>query len=267
MPETALIETDSFTAEAHLLGERFDLRSIAKEDLIGTLPYTLKLRDGGVAVLYKYGVVVYFNTTEGIKAELADTLLSFTQKPIEFPISEKLRLRVQKDKEPQRDTFTDTTLVLVDISLERLQVIADVLAKSVMLDAYETRISAHFERIEPIALRLEDGRYGGMRAKEALNHIGRALISEHQMVGRVQISEKPEVLWDRPDLERLYALLSDEFEIAERYTALERKLGLISRTAETLLELIQAKHSYRLEWYIIILIGVEIIISLYELFH
>ena len=35
---------------------------------------------------------------------------------------------------------------------------------------------------------------------------------------------------------------------------------------ETQLQLLQAKHSLRVEWYIVILIVVEILLTLYELF-
>jgi len=47
--------------------------------------------------------------------------------------------------------------------------------------------------------------------------------------------------------------------------ALERKLDLISRTAETLLGLLQDKRTLRVEWYIVILIVVEIVLYVYEL--
>jgi uncharacterized Rmd1/YagE family protein len=45
-----------------------------------------------------------------------------------------------------------------------------------------------------------------------------------------------------------------------------RKIDLISRTAQTLLQLQQGRHSLRLELYIVILIVVEILLTLYELF-
>jgi uncharacterized Rmd1/YagE family protein len=47
---------------------------------------------------------------------------------------------------------------------------------------------------------------------------------------------------------------------------LECKLNLISTTAQTLLELVQAQRTLRVEWYIVILIVVEIGLTLYELF-
>ena len=40
------------------------------------------------------------------------------------------------------------------------------------------------------------------------------------MVGRAEIGDKPELLWEHPELERLYALLETEFEIRERLAAL-----------------------------------------------
>jgi uncharacterized Rmd1/YagE family protein len=83
------------------------------------------------------------------------------------------------------------------------------------------------------------------------------------MVGRVEIGENPEILWDRPELERLYMRLIDEYELRERHRAIERKLELISRTAETALELLHNKRSLRVEWYIVILILVEIVLFLY----
>ncbi len=86
------------------------------------------------------------------------------------------------------------------------------------------------------------------------------------MVARVEVSEKPEILWDHPELERIYLRLQDEYEVRERHLALERKLDLIARTVETLLDLLQHDRSLRVEWYIVILIVVEIFLTLYAMF-
>ena len=67
-------------------------------------------------------------------------------------------------------------------------------------------------------------------------------------------------------MEGLFGRLQDEYEIIERHAALERKLNLISSTVQTLLEMLGSRHSLRVEWYIVILIVVEILLTLYELF-
>ena len=86
------------------------------------------------------------------------------------------------------------------------------------------------------------------------------------MVGQVEVVDKPELLWEHPELERLYLRLEDEFEIRERHAALQRKFELVSRTAQTALEVLRNRQNLRVEWYIVILIVVEILLPLYQLF-
>jgi uncharacterized Rmd1/YagE family protein len=88
---------------------------------------------------------------------------------------------------------------------------------------------------------------------------------QHRVSGRVAVAEKPDVVWDRPDLERLYARLQDEYELQERADALARKLAVISDMAEVLTDIIDTKRSLRLELIIVLLILFEIAITAYEL--
>lgn len=117
-----------------------------------------------------------------------------------------------------------------------------------------------------MATNLEESGVIKGQASTLLKHIGATLRIEHMMVGRVEVAEKPELLWDRPELEGLFIRMEDEFEIKERHAALERKMNVISRTTETLLELLQSRHTMRVEWYIVALIVVEVLLSLYEMF-
>ena len=63
-----------------------------------------------------------------------------------------------------------------------------------------------------------------------------------------------------------YARLSDEYELPERDMAVDRKLALVGDTTRTVLELVQDQRTVRLELYIIGLIAIEILLSIYELF-
>jgi uncharacterized Rmd1/YagE family protein len=47
--------------------------------------------------------------------------------------------------------------------------------------------------------------------------------------------------------------------------ALERKLDLVSHTAQTVLEVLQNRRSLRLEWYVVLLILVEIFLSVVQI--
>ena len=76
------------------------------------------------------------------------------------------------------------------------------------------------------------------------------------------MDEKPDVLWDHPELERLWAKLVDEYDLPARVRAVGRKLSVIRETAETVTDLIATRTSHRLEILIIILIAMEIVLAL-----
>ena len=139
------------------------------------------------------------------------------------------------------------------------------LAKSLVLSHYEMRIADIFDRIEPLAATLREKGRPGATGKELLRHIGDVLLMQQKMVGRAESSEKPELLWEHPELERLYMRLADEYELRERDRALDRKLDIVSRTVETLLGLVQTRSSMRVEWYIVLLIIAELLLTTYPL--
>jgi required for meiotic nuclear division protein 1 len=59
--------------------------------------------------------------------------------------------------------------------------------------------------------------------------------------------------------------LAEEYELRDRGRALDRKLEIVSRTVETLLSLVQTRSSMRVEWYIVLLIIAELLLTTYPL--
>jgi uncharacterized Rmd1/YagE family protein len=130
----------------------------------------------------------------------------------------------------------------------------------------EREVATVFEVIEPFARELAT--HGRTRRNRTgiLKLIGNALLVQHRVSGRVAVAEKPDALWDRPDLERLYARLEDEYELKERVDALNRKLAVIAETANTLADIIDTQRSLRLELIVVLLIASEIVITFYQIF-
>ena len=250
-------------ARAMLIGDRLDLRALETAERLASAPLTIAVGARGRAVLFRYGAVVLFDIDPMEEAAFLAQLHPFVNEPLAQPEMETLTLRL--DPQAAEGMYKDI-LVLRDLNVERLQVVADVLAKSSVLGLYEKRVASSFDRIEPLAEDLRRRGRGARRARHLLSHIGDTLLTQHRMVGRAEIIEKPELLWERPQLESLFLRLEDEFELKERAHALERKLELITHTAETLLDLLQAQRSLRVEWYITILIVIEIGFTIYELF-
>jgi len=139
------------------------------------------------------------------------------------------------------------------------------LSKNLVLTLYEKKVAGEFDKIEPLAQELATHGRVSADSRKLLSKIGSMLLIEHRMVGRAEIGDKPETLWNNQHLEGLYASLEDEFELKERQSALDRKLGLISDSAQTLADVWDNKQLHKLEWYVIGLIGFEIFISLFTL--
>lgn len=252
-----------FKARAVLLADRIDLRAWQAEERLASNPLTVAVSGGGAAVLFRYGVVVFFDVTPEEEAAFIEQISRLVGGALPTPETEEVEIRVNSRA---HEGMQGDRILLANDEVERLQIVADILAKSVVLALYEARIAGSFEIVEPLAVELE--RHGRIaeRPKDLARQIGGMLLSEHMMVGRFAVAEKPELLWDRPDLEGLYIRLEDEFEIKERREDLARKLDLIGRVVQTLMQLQGARHSLRLELYIVILIVVEILLTVYDLF-
>jgi uncharacterized Rmd1/YagE family protein len=260
--ELQLKNRQDFKTRALLLGDRLDLKQFKLADCLATTPLTLQVdKDGGIAVLFRYGVVVLFGVQGTDEIHFIESLKSLLTNPYPIPESEELNIHCG-----QKNIGVQSGAVSLDeVSLEILQVIADALSKNLVLSQYEKKVANEFDKIEPFAQELAT--YGKVSAgsKQLLSKIGSMLLIEHRMVGRAEIGDKPETLWNFPQLESLYASLEDEFELIERQSALDRKLGLISDTAQTLADVWDNKQLHKLEWYVIALILFEIFISLFEL--
>jgi uncharacterized Rmd1/YagE family protein len=94
-----------------------------------------------------------------------------------------------------------------------------------------------------------------------LRMIGSALLVQHRVSRRVAAGERLDILWDRPDLDRFYSRLEDEYELVERREALDRKLALIGETAARFTDLIDTERSLRLELMVALLIVIEILVT------
>lgn len=253
---------DSISARASIVGERLALKTLEWPEPLATNPLIVRAGATGCAVLLRYGVIVTFDLSPAEASELLQTLRPHIREPLESNLSEQLQMAFRN---PVKERLENDILWLQACSAERLQIVAEALGKSVVLDYYETEISGIFERIKPFAIAIQGKTPRPPKQEELLSYIGGTLLIQQKMFGTVEVGEKPDPVWEHPELDRLYLRLEDEYELRERLMALEQKLTLISRTVETLLNILQSKSSHRVEWYIVILIVIEIVIAVYEL--
>jgi uncharacterized Rmd1/YagE family protein len=251
------------TAHALHLGDRINTMGF-EDEALSAVPLAIRVGKVGIAVLFRYGVAVLIGLSPADEAGFLERLKPRVGGKFERFEEETAVVAVAGGTEDQ--VQAGGPIQLRDMLLERLLVIADVLAKSVALAHDEREVAKVFEIIEPFAKELADHGRTRRDRKGVLQLIGNALLVQHRVSGRVAIGEKPDALWDRPDLERLYARLEDEYELKERVDTLNRKLAVVAETADTLADIIDTRRSLRLELIVVVLIAFEIIVTFYQIY-
>jgi len=74
-----------------------------------------------------------------------------------------------------------------------------------------------------------------------------------------------DIAWKHAKYGNIWDFLRSELEMENRFETLDMKLNLVQDNLKYFLEILQNRKSDTLEWIIIILIGVEIVLSVYEL--
>lgn len=252
------------TARTLHLGERIDTAGLERSDVIAAVPLAFRVGSAGHAVLFRYGVVVLIGLSPFEEDEVIRNLRPRIASPFERIENEAAVVEIDPAHDDQ--VAPGGPIIVQDLSPPRLLTIADALAKNVALARDEREVAKVFEVIEPFAAELaRTGRTPSNR-REIMRTIGQALLVRQRMSGRVEAEEKPDVLWDHPQLKRLHARLADEYELKERAAALSRKLRVIDEAARALTDIIDTQRSIRLEITIVVLIVVEVLIAFYELF-
>lgn len=240
-------------ARALLIGDRLIPDRASQRDVISSAPFCF--REGrGYVVIFRYGALVLVALSpEEEEANIA----RYAQGPVIE--EERIELSIRPDQE--EGIAENGKLLLKALTPAHVLALADILAKSIALGRYEREIASVFDKIEPVAGTIADsGHIPGTR-KALLRLIGSALLAQHRVSGRIAFAEKPDILWEHPQLERFYARLEDEYEIIERGTLLNGKVGVIAAAAETFTEMMDASRSMRLEVLIVLLILAELVIG------
>ena len=255
-------DIDVVKVRAYFLGQKINLQPFTETNPLAFEPLTIRSGNNSCVVLFNYGVVVLFGLSINEEGKFLTDIQDLIVNPFTNPETEEVLIRLAPVSEGK---FEDGVMLLSAFEIPIWQLVADILAKSVVLAQYEAESAAVFDRIEPFAVSLQQRKFERKAGDALLKQIGNSLLIQHKIVGRVEIVDKPELLWEYPELDRLYARIEDEYEIRERHLALERKLELVSRTAETALDIQHQNTGLRLEWYVVILIVIEVLLSLYEL--
>lgn len=212
-------------------------------------------------LLYNFGAMVSFNLDPEKEKEVLSSVQQFVS-PKETIITSEDFLVEEGDKL----AVDFRRVVLPKVTVEDVQIISLVLAQSTALEFFERHADALLQQSRIISEELEKTGKTGRKDSELVKFIGLCLNMKQNAIGSTYLLDSPEPAWEHASLEALYRQMEDMFELKDRFRILDYKLQIIQDTVEVLSDLSRSRREYRLELSIVILIAVEIVLILYELF-
>jgi len=239
-----------------------EIASLNRPEVLATSPLILRLDSGGVVALFPYGTVVLIGVSRAEEETLLQTLGSRLEGRLDTPVVALSEIEIGPSARITGDVIT-----VEDLSLRSLVVVADALAKNVALAFEEGEVGKVLEALEPYAGDLADSGRLPRDRRRMLRTVGQALRTHHRLLERVEVEESPDLPPDDDDrIIRLHEDLARAFHLKKRAKLLTRKLDAIEVMTTALTELSDAQREIRVELWIVLLIALEIVIWLYDIF-
>ncbi|HVN88960.1 MAG TPA: RMD1 family protein [Candidatus Binataceae bacterium] len=241
--------------------------NLALRALIGAFPNAkmtpLELyipTDGGGGVyIFPFGAVathdVPADRREEVIARIREVVPKFTARVIreEYTVREAPEFAIG---------IVEGALRLDRLTQGRATVVALTIAQSAAMEYYERIVDEMFVRTASFVDRLENTGTVPFRTRAMHRFLGQAITTRSEVLSVLHLLDKPEATWDDPGIDRIYADLRGEFDLGDRYSALELKLRSIQEALELLVGVARDRQLLALEIAVVVLILFEIVLSL-----
>lgn len=141
---------------------------------------------------------------------------------------------------------------------------SDGIAASVKLGALETALDRIIDSIEHVSEDMKRGEDFKLTRKEVLQKTGEIFALRHELNLSSDLLDTPDFYWDREDLEKLYHATCAHLSISKRTRIMNEKLTHCAELLSLITSHLNDEHHVRLEWFIIILIMIEVV---FECWH
>jgi uncharacterized Rmd1/YagE family protein len=148
----------------------------------------------------------------------------------------------------------------------RAGVVALTVAQSAAMEYYERMVDTLFARTSSIVERLERKGTVPLSTRPLHRFIGESISTRNEVLSVLHLLDKPDATWEDPAMDRIYNDLRAEFDLVDRYQALESKLKSIQEALELVLDVARDRRLILLEVAVAVLILLELLVSVRDWF-
>ena len=217
---------------------------------------------GGDVYIYPFGAIVFRDVA--MPEREAELVRLGRARPglTSATVIEDLAVR----EDPARKATVSAGALTIDsLTGERASVIALTVAQSAAMEYYERIVEEMFARTGRLVDQLESRGSVPFRTRPMHKFIGAAISTRNEVLTILHLLDKPDEAWDDPGMDRIYDELRAEFDLVDRYQAMELKLRSVQEALELVLDVARDRRLVLLEATIVLLIVFEILLSLLRL--
>ncbi|KAI5575172.1 hypothetical protein BDE02_10G193100 [Populus trichocarpa] len=217
-------------------------------------------------VVFQYGSIVLFNVRE----HEVDEYLNIVRRHASGLLPEMRKDEYEVREKPTLNTWMQGGLdyiMLQFLNTDGIRTIGSVLGQSIALDYYGRQVDDMVAEFTDINRGMEKTGTFSMDSKKLFQIVGKANSNLADVILKLGLFERSDIAWKDAKYAQIWEYLRDEFELTQRFASLDFKLKFVEHNIRFLQEILQNRKSDFLEWLIIVLIGVEIIISVFDIVH
>jgi uncharacterized Rmd1/YagE family protein len=215
---------------------------------------------GGTVFMYPFGAVVFHDVPP--QSREAELTRLYRARPGITPASVTEELTVREDAGARPDVVNGV-LILDKMTFERASVVALTVAQSASMEYYDRIVDQMFVQTDKLVDRLEKVGTMPLSTRPLHRFIGAAIGTRSEVLSILHLLDRPDALWDDPGADSIYEQLRAEFDLVDRYHALEMKLRSVQEALELVLDVARDRRLVLLEASIVLLIILEIALSLF----
>ena len=226
-------------------------------------PHELRLaiEPAGEIFAYPFGVIVFFDVPAERRDAEVSRLRSRYRQLAAPVVEERFTVRVEPASKPG---ISESILVIDRLTEERAGVIAHTVAQSAAMEYYEQIVDGMFAETGAMVDRLEESGTVSPRTRPLHRFIGRAIGIRSEVLAVLHLLDKPDATWEDPAMDRLYEDLRTEFDLADRFGALETKLRGVQEALELVLDVARDRRLVLLDASVVLLIVIEVLLALFR---
>jgi len=215
---------------------------------------------GGEVFMYPFGAVVFHDVDAATREKEIVALRRIRPGLKEAKVvSEEFTVREDVGAKP---AVSEGTLVLDKSTPERASIIALTVGQSAAMEYYERIVEDMFIQTDRIVERLEHVGTVSTKMRPLHRFIGAAIGTRNEVLSVLHLLDKPDAAWEDPGMSQIYDELRAEFDLVDRYRALELKLGSVQDSLELVLDVARDRRLVLLEITVVLLILLEVVLGI-----